>query len=350
MSITQNLEKLSLLTSVAGFEKQAAQSLLNIFKDLCDEVYIDRFYNVICVKNGSHKAAKKIMLTAHMDEIGLIVSSVDDNGYIGISNIGGVDAKVLLAQEVIVHGKKDIYGVIGATPPHLLKPEDRDKTIKLDGLRVDTGIGGGKLKELVSIGDLITIKAPFTSLAGGKVCCKALDNRAGVSCLIEVLKLMQNVKHENTIICVASTQEETYLTGVITASHALLPDAAFVIDVSHGEIPDAPRDNTSVLGKGPEIAIGPNLQPQMVRKCFDLAKEAMIPFQKMVESGDTGTEAWATQVSCLGIPTVLLSIPLRYMHTQVEVIATADVKYTARIAAEFLKLSQQEVSEVLTLY
>jgi endoglucanase len=148
---------------------------------------------------------------------------------------------------------------------------------------------------------------------------------------------------------VASTQEETTVVGVTTASYALRPAAAIVIDTCHGDIPDLSKDYSSTPGKGPEISIGPNLHPQIVNKLFELGRENCIPFQKMVESGDTGTEAWATQVSANGIPTALLSIPIRYMHTAVETVNIEDIKYTARLVAEFAKISSEQLGDVLCL-
>jgi endoglucanase len=348
MDIDISLEKLSGMTAVAGFEKAAASELTFLLQELCDKVYTDKFFNVIAHKKGSNPSAKKILITAHIDEIGLIVSSINENGFLGVSSIGGIDSKVLLAQEVIVHAKSSIFGIIGAMPPHLMKPEDAGKAVKISELYVDTGIREG-LKELVSVGDIITLKTDFCRLKNSKVSGKALDNRVGVSCLIEILNELKSIKHENDIIILASTQEETFLTGVTTAAYTLRPDAAFVIDATHGDIPDAPKDRTSQVGKGPEISIGPNLHPKMVGKCFEIAEENCIPFQKMVESGDTGTEAWATQVSAYGIPTVLISVPVRYMHTPVETANIQDIKYTARIVTEFLKMGTSQLESVLNL-
>ena len=348
MDIDKSLEKLSGLTGVAGYEKAAASELMLMLQELCDKVYTDKFFNVIAHKKGSSPCAKKVLITAHIDEIGLMVSSIDEKGFLGVSSIGGIDSKVLLAQEVIIHGKSDIFGIIGAMPPHLMKPEDAGKAVKLSELYVDTGIREG-LKELVSVGDIISLKSDFSRLKNSKVSGKALDNRVGVCCLIEILKELKNIKHENDIIILASTQEETFLTGVTTAAYTLRPDAAFVIDATHGDMPDAPKERTSQLGKGPEISIGPNLHPRMVGKCFEIAEENCIPFQKMVESGDTGTEAWATQVSAYGIPTVLISVPVRYMHTPVETVNIQDIKYTAKIVTQFLKIGPTQLESVLNL-
>lgn len=347
MEIANCLEYLSGLVAVTGFEATAAAKIAETFKDYCGEVRIDKFFNVIFLKKGFNKSAKKILVTAHSDEIGFLVNSIDDKGFVGISPMGGIDSKILLAQEVIIHGREDITGIIGAMPPHLMKPEDAGKAVKIKDLRVDTGLKGAELKKIVSIGDVVSFKSSFSLMNKTKASGKSFDNRTGIVCMMEILQGLKDINHENDIIFLASTQEETSLAGITTAAFSIKPDAAIVIDAGHGDIPELSKDVSSIAGKGPEIAIGPNLHQGMVEKLFELGKDICIPFQKMVESGDTGTEAWATQVSGCGIPTALLSIPVRYMHTAVETVNLEDIKYTARIITEFLRLSSEKLEKVL---
>ncbi len=349
MGIIKILEYLSQLVAVPGYEKDAAEKCAILFMDWCDKVSVDKFFNVICIKKGYNKAAKKLMITAHIDEIGFLVNSIDDKGFVGLTNVGGIDSKILLAQEVIIHGRQDIIGVIGATPPHLLKPEDVGKAVKLKDLKVDTGFSGEELKKYISIGDTVSLKSKLTIMNEQKASGKSLDNRASITCMLEILRLLKDVNHENDLVLVASSQEETGLAGIMTASYALRPDAAIVIDTCHGDIPDLSKEVSSTPGKGPEISIGPNLQPKLVSKLFEIGRENGIPFQKMVEAGDTGTEAWATQVSANGIPTALLSIPVRYMHTTVETVNLEDIKFTARLVSEFAKQSSEQLGELLCL-
>lgn len=347
MEIANCLEYLSGLVAVTGFEATATAKIAETFKDYCDEVRIDKFFNVIFLKKGLNKSAKKILVTAHSDEIGFLVNSIDDKGFVGISPMGGIDSKILLAQEVIIHGREDITGIIGAMPPHLMKPEDAGKAVKIKDLRVDTGLKGAELKKIVSIGDVVSFKSSFSLMNKTKASGKSFDNRTGIVCMMEILQGLKDINQENDIIFMASTQEETSLAGITTAAFSIKPDAAIVIDAGHGDIPELSKDVSSIAGKGPEIAIGPNLHQGMVEKLFELGKDICIPFQKMVESGDTGTEAWATQVSGCGIPTALLSIPVRYMHTAVETVNLEDIKYTARIITEFLRLSSEKLEKVL---
>ncbi|WP_010243476.1 M42 family metallopeptidase [Acetivibrio cellulolyticus] len=330
------LKDLSAFTGVSGREEGISKYIAELFKNYCDSVEIDKFYNVSGYKKGSAEAGKKIMIMAHHDEIGLMVKSIDENGFIKFTSIGGVDSKILLAQEVVVHGSEDIYGVIGAKPPHLLKPEETKKAAKMDDLYIDTGFNKESISKLVSIGDIITLKTYPFELKGNKLSSKCLDNRAGVGVLLDIMDRLSKLKHNDDIIFVATSQEELGLSGAKIAAYNINPDLAIVIDACHGEIPDASKDETYPLGKGPAIAIGPNLHRQNTKKIIDLAKEENIPYQIDVEPGNTGTEAWATQVSRSGIPTLLVSIPLKYMHTTIETIHINDIKNAGKLVSRFV--------------
>ncbi|MCX7709620.1 MAG: M42 family metallopeptidase [Clostridia bacterium] len=340
------LKELSVHTAVSGYEKSMADYIKESFGKDCDSVEEDRFYNVIGIKKGN-KSNKKIMITAHYDEIGFLVSGIDEKGFLRFTSVGGIDPKILLAQEVIVHGRSDLLGIIGAKPPHLLKPEEAKKAVKMGELRIDMGMTPEKVREQVSIGDLITFKAVPFELQGKKLSSKTLDNRCGVTSLIEILKELRPFKFDSDIYVVATTQEEVGLTGVEIASYNLQPDIAIVIDACHGDIPDAPKGEAYALGKGPAVAIGPNLHPKLTKKVIEIAKSENIPYQIDIERGDTGTEAWATQVSRSGIPTILLSIPVRYMHTTVETVHANDIENTAKLAARFIVKAETEMEELL---
>jgi len=330
------LKDLSTFTGVSGREKEISEYIANVFSKYCDKVEIDKFYNVSGLKKGSSADGKKIMITAHHDEIGMLVKSIDDKGFIKFTNIGGIDSKILLAQEVKVHGKNDIYGVIGAKPPHLLKPEEIKKAAKMDDLYIDTGLSKENVSKLVSIGDVITFKTYPFELKGNKLSSKCLDNRAGVGVLLDAMERLSKLNHNDDVIFVATSQEELGLNGAKIAAYNINPDLAIVVDACHGEIPYASKDETYALGKGPAIAIGPNLHRVYTKKIMDLAKEENIAYQVDVEPGNTGTEAWATQVSRSGIPTLLISIPLKYMHTTIETIHTNDVKNAGKLISRFV--------------
>ncbi|MCX8132138.1 MAG: M20/M25/M40 family metallo-hydrolase [Clostridia bacterium] len=331
------LKRLSTYAAVSGYEKDMAEQMKELFGEYCDDVGIDKFYNVVAIKRGTGNGKYRIMITAHLDEIGFLVKSIDENGFLRLANIGGIDSKILLAQEVTVHGRDKIPGFIGAKPPHLLKPEETKKAVKMDDLYVDVGMNAEYVKNIISIGDLITFKSEMNELQGGKLSGKTVDNRCGIAVLLGVMEELTKVLHEIDVYFVATVQEETHCTGAETVSFNLEPDIAVIIDACHGDMPDAPKDETYPLGKGPAIAIGPNLHRKFTKKLMEICKEENIPFQIDVEPDDTGTEAWITQVSRAGIPSLLVSIPVRYMHTTVETVDVQDIKNAARAVAAFVK-------------
>ncbi|WP_036943728.1 M42 family metallopeptidase [Pseudobacteroides cellulosolvens] len=336
MDYKKILKELVSILAVSGFEHMSAERIRQLMEGKCDEVLIDSFFNVTGVKRGIGERPKKIIITAHYDEIGFLVKSIDEKGFVTLTSMGGVDPKLLLAHEVVIHGKKDIEGVIGAKPPHLLKPEETKKAVSLEDLSVDTGFSKDELKDNVSIGDTVTIKVPFLELEGKKVSSKSMDNRSGVAAVIGIMNELSDIKLNNDIFFVATTQEEVGLRGAQVSSYAIDPNAAVVIDACHGEMPDCPKESVFPLGKGPAIGVGPNLHRTLTKKLFDIAKDNDISHQTDIEPDNTGTEAWAIQVSRSGIPTVLVSIPVRYMHTGTETLDITDVENTVRLVKEFL--------------
>lgn len=330
------LQKLSSLRAVAGRENMTAEKIAGIFREYCDEVKIDPFYNVIGLKKGMSKTPGNVLVTAHYDEIGLIVTGIEDSGFLRFAPVGGVDAKAVGAMEVIVHGRKDLFGVIGAKPPHLIPPEDKDKGIKMDEMRIDIGYGGEKAKELVSVGDMVSFVNPPCELMNNRLAGKSMDNRSGVAALVEILKELNKMNHDDNVYVAATVQEELGLVGAICATYNIKADLGIVIDVCHGDMPDAPSDESFPLGKGVAVAVGPVLSKKHTKGIIELAKDENIAYQIDPESGDTGTEAAAHAVAREGIPVVLLSIPAKYMHTTVEMVSVDDIVAAGRLAARYI--------------
>ncbi len=328
------LKNLSQIRGVSGFEYKIADKISKLFEKNADEVYTDRLGNVIAVKKSKKDNAPKVMIEAHMDEIGLMVRDIDENGFIGFVNIGGVDVRTLPASEVIVHGKEDILGVIGAKPPHLTDSDEADKASKISDMAVDTGLCADKVKSLVSVGDAITVKSGFSELLSGRVSGKALDNRASVAVLAMLLHKLVNVELDFDLYVVAAVCEEVTSSGAVVSSYSIKPDIAIAIDVTHGITPDNSK-GAFELGSGVAIAKGPNLHPALTDRLTKTADANNIKYKIEVEGGNTGTDAWVMQVSGEGIPTALLSIPLRYMHTSVETLDIADCKAVCRLLEKF---------------
>lgn len=276
---------------------------------------------------------KTIMLEAHIDEVGFIVTHVFDDGFVKVANIGGNDGRILPAQPVVIHGKNDIPAVFASTPPHLSK--DKTEALQADEILLDTGVGCDA-KNLISPGDLITYEADFKELTEGRVMGKSLDDRSGVFCLLEVAKRLKGRKLPCNVVFCLSEQEELGTRGARTASFAVNCDEAIAIDVTFGDAPDVPTLKSGKLGKGVMIGISPILNRTITDKLICLAKENKIPYQLEVMGGTTGTDADVISVAKDGIPCGLVSIPLRNMHTPTEIIDIGDIGSVCDILENYI--------------
>jgi endoglucanase len=261
------------------------------------------------------------------------------NGFLRATRIGGVDVRQLYGQMVTVHGSpnggQELIGVVGSLPAHRLPEEKRDKAFDLENLVVDVGRPYDQVVELVSVGDFISFRQPMRKLLNGRVTCKALDNRASLAAVSVCLKNLAERQHAWNVVSVATAQEETRLLGAFTSAYALRPDVAVAIDVTFGKGPGATDELTYEVGKGPAIALGPNFHPGVVESLKEAAKALELKVHDEPQPRPGGTDAYALQIARQGIPTGLVSIPLRYMHTMVESVAIADIRRTGRLLAEF---------------
>ncbi|MDO6353497.1 MULTISPECIES: M28 family peptidase [unclassified Caloramator] len=329
------LKKLSDLNAVSGSEYLLQDDLECIFKPYVNEIKKGKMGDFIAIKRGEGEDRLKILITAHVDEIGLMVTDIDERGFVSFTNVGGVDSKTLPAQEVIIHGLRDVYGVIGAKPPHVLTEKDRKKAIKMDEMVIDCGMTKDELKELVKIGDYITIKKESLELLGDFITGKALDNRVGIMALYECAKELNKIKHTADVYFAATTQEERGLLGIKTTTYEVNPDIGIVVDVTFGDKYANP-DIQLECGKGVEITIGPNIHPELSEKLIKLADEYGIPYTIDVAPGGTGTETWNLQVTREGVPTLLVSVPIKYMHTSTEIVNYKDIVRAGRLLALFI--------------
>ncbi|SEF52225.1 endoglucanase [Caloramator fervidus] len=329
------LKDLSNFSAVSGSEFQLHEKLENIFKDLVDEIKKGILGDFIAVKKGEGENRLKVLLTAHADEIGLMVTDIDDRGFVHFTNVGGVDPKTLPAQEVIIHGKEKVFGVIGAKPPHVLTDKDRKKSIKIDEMVIDCGMTRDELEKLISVGDFITVKRHSIGLLGDFITGKALDNRSGIMVLYECAKELKNIKHSCDVYFAATSLEERGLLGIKTTAYEVSPDIGIVVDVTFAD-KYADSDIQIECGKGVEITIGPNIHPELSEKLIKIADEYAIPYTIDVSPASTGTETWNLQICQEGIPTLLVSIPIRYMHTSTEVVNYKDIIRAARLLVLFI--------------
>lgn len=356
MSVKDFLQKLSNAHGVSGYEHAIRDLVIAEFKPYADEITLTPMGSVIALKRGVGAApAPKVLIEGHMDEIGLMVTEIDQ-GFLRFTQVGGFDVRVLLAQQVIVHGKEQLPGIIGARPPHVLTAEEREKVIPMNELWVDVGLPEARVRELVQVGDLITIDRQLVALKNNLVAGKAFDDRAAVVCVAEALKQLATLKHAWDVYAVANVQEEVGLKGALTSAYQINPAVAIAVDVGHADQPNVSEVDAIPLNAGMGIAIGPNIHPLVYEHLTHLAQVNEIPFKVAPEEGPTGTNAWAMQIVREGVPTGLIDIPLRYMHTSVETICLTDLERIGRLLAlfcaslddKFLKQLHGEAEEVGT--
>lgn len=274
-----------------------------------------------------------LLLDAHIDEVSFIVTDVDDDGFLTVQKVGGIDLRLLPAQVVTVHGKEDIPAVFCSTPPHLSKGEpeyDDISKIKLDTLL------GARAKEVVSLGDIVTWRCEPACLISNRVTGKAFDDRAAVACLLLLAKRLKGKKLPFNIVFAFSDQEELGMRGARTASFAVDPDEAIALDVSFAAAPDVSSAESGELSKGAMIGISPVLNKGITDKLVSIAKENNIPYQSEVMGGTTGTNADVISITKSGVKTGLISIPLRNMHTSVEVVDLDDVISVCDILEKYI--------------
>ena len=331
------ISRLSDMRGISGYEYRINEKIKEMFMPYCDEVRIDALGSVIAFKKG--KTSKtSIMLEAHCDEIGLMVSDIDERGFLFFVNVGGVDQRILPSSEVVIHGKRDIKGVIGAKPPHVLSAEEAKKSVKIKDMTIDTGLSADEVRSIVSIGDSVTLSQSVGKMLNSVYSGKTLDDRAGVAAILEVFKRVGEIDAD--LYASVSVQEEVGLRGAKVTSFDIFPDMAIAIDVCHAITPDNSK-NAFDAGSGTVITIGPNIHPRIADKLFEISKKYDIKTNTDVDSGDTGTDAWAIQVARSGIPTGLLSIPLKYMHTSVETMDMKDFEATVTLLERFVKESDE---------
>jgi endoglucanase len=351
--ITEILKQLTAVDAPSGAEGRAEELIRSLAGA---ESRTDALGNLIARVRGSESPPGRIMLAAHMDEIGLIVTKVE-RGFLHVAKVGGVDPRAALGQEVTVYPSgpgSDAYpgglpGYVGSRPPHLLSDEERKKVTPMGRLRVDLGRAPEFFADgIIQVGDRVAIRGPHVELLGGRLATKALDNRASVAVMLGALGYLAAQRHAWDVYAVATVQEEIGLRGATTAAFGVAPDIAVALDVTFGETPGVSGGETFPMGKGPTIGIGPNLHPGIARRLSDAADELEMPYALEPLPGNSGTDAWAIQVTQEGIPTGLLSVPIRYMHSSVETVVLDDLDRTARLLAAFIARLDEKTLEGLT--
>jgi endoglucanase len=326
---------------IPGREEAIRNLVTRELEPIADECQVDALGNVIALKKGSGRGPK-VMIAAHMDEIGFLVTHVDEkNGFLRIDPVGGFDPRVLMAQRVVVHAEKgDLTGIIGSKPVHILSEEERKKPLEIKDLFIDLGFSASEVRKRVSVGDFVTLQQDFTQI-GDLVSCKALDDRVGVYVMIEAVKRVK--KHTADIYAVATTQEEVGVRGARVSSFNVAPDIGVALDVTvASDVPGAKEhEQVTALGGGTAIKVKDSMSishPKLVRKMREIAEKKKIKYQmEILPRG--GTDAAAIQMTREGVASVTISIPTRYLHSVVEAAHVADIEASIELLVSFLEVA-----------
>jgi putative aminopeptidase FrvX len=335
---------------VSGYEGELSELLSRELEPLVDEVTLDGMGNVVGVRRGDGPA---IMIAAHMDEIGFMVKYIDEQGFLRFVPLGGWFDQMVLGQRVVVHGRNGrLTGVIGSKPPHIMEDEERKKIVKIKDMFIDVGATDAEDAASlgVEIGSPVTVAASMTTLAHDLVTGKSFDNRAGVVAMVSALQKLKGKDVRATVYAVGTVQEEVGLKGARTSAFALEPDAALVTDVTvPGDHPGVTKEQRHVtLGKGPVITVvdadgrGVMVPPRIVDWLRAAADAGSLPYQLDVGSGGT-TDATAIHLTKTGIPTGVISIPARYIHSPIEVLSIADIDQVAELIAQAILSAHQHL-------
>ncbi len=336
MDSLELLKQLSEADGPSGREDAARQVIHTLWEPLADEIRTDALGNLIAVQYGSGPEPRPAaMVAVHIDEIALIVTAIE-KGFLHLHHIGGADERVLLGLEVTVYGKSPLVGVIGTRPPHVLTAEERKQIVPWEKLYVDVGLPADEVAALVRVGDPVTLRQPLITLKNQRVAGKALDNRASAAALTLALEALRARSHAWDLYAVATVQEEVGAKGALTSAYSVNPRLAIALDATFARQADDNAAGAFDLGKGPTIGVGPNFHPQIVQWLRDCGEAEEIPSQLEIMPGNSGTDAWAIQVAREGIPCGLISIPVRYMHQPVEMLAVRDVERAARLLTAFI--------------
>lgn len=336
MEIRKTLSLLCAAQGPSGFEQNAAKCAASFLAPLVDEMQTDWMGNLIGILRSGKKNAKRVLLDAHLDEIGLIITGWK-NGFLRFQTIGGVDPRMLPARELSILTSPPIFGVVACLPPHVQKGRDHDRSIPIDELYIDIGMSEAEAKRSVPVGTPAVFRGGCFPLGEQQICGKSLDDRACFTALLRTAELLKGKPLPVDLYIMGSTREEVSGAGAAAGAFRLDPYCCVAVDVTHGQTPDAPRDKTLAVGGGAAIGLGPNMTPWMSRRMLELARTRGIPHQLEVMEGNTGTNGWKMQIVREGIPTMVVSLPLKYMHSPVETLSLDDLESVAALLAAFVE-------------
>ena len=350
MALSDTLRNLLTAPGPSGRERTAAAVWQAAAREFTDDVASDLLGSSIARVGGTDRDAPRLAVVGHIDEIGLMVTHIDDDGFLWFGGVGGWDPVNLVGQRVELHTRGGLVaGVVGKKPIHLLESEEREKAPKLKDLHIDIGArDGDEARGRVRVGDWAVVAAEPIELSDGRWASRSMDNRLGCFVALEAARLVaEGGGAAGEVVACAVAQEEITLGGATTTAYALQPDVAIVVDVTHAT--DAPgidkrQEGDHGLGSGPTISAGAIMHPLVVDLLRDTAEEQGIPFGAEAQSRNSYTDTDAVHLSRAGVPCGLVSIPLRYMHSPVELVQLSDVEACASLIAAFARKLTAETS------
>ncbi|MBQ4113606.1 MAG: hypothetical protein IJD38_12495 [Clostridia bacterium] len=344
MTLKELIVSISRIMSVSGNERRGGEELVSLVGSVFDEHRTDALGNHLFIKRCGRPGAPKILVDTHFDEIGMMVTGIKEGGFVTVTNIGGVDTRILPGSEVILYGKEAVYGVFAAKAPHLSTPAEMEKLTPLSEMLIDTGYAKEELEELCPIGTPVGFKPIYAELLNECLAGKAFDDKACGACAIFGIDAVQKKDLAGDVYFLFSAFEETGMTGARVAAFGLRPDYALVLDVTHAATPDTKELSLPAFGSGVSVAVSPVTNRKLTAMVMELCRTGNIPCSLDACPGGTGTNANVTGISGDGIPTALCSLPLKSMHTSAEVLCMEDANALKRIVSAFIK--SKEIAEV----
>jgi len=333
------LRYITSLPGVPGHEEATARELMKAFRTVADRVERDRMGSVYSWIDGTGKDPRpRALLAAHMDKIGFLVRAIEPGGYLRLTEVGGFDSRTLPGKEVLIHSSPPMAAVFATRPPHLQKQGEADRPIPLEELYLDTGRQEREVRRKVPIGTMVTLRQSPVELLGDRLAAPGMDDRAGVVVMLRTLELLRSKRPAWDVVAVATVEEEfgVVCLGARTAAENLGPDLGIAIDVSHGDMPGAREGDTVPLGSGPALSIGGNIHPLILEDLKRSARALSMPYRVEPCPTGSGTDAMDIQIASWGVPTAVIGIPCRYMHTGVETVEPRDVDRCAHLLAHYL--------------
>ena len=347
MELSELIISMAGLMSVSGYESRSFEDLKALCGDAFDECHTDCVGNIVFVKKCGRDEAPAILIDTHFDEIGMFVTDILDGGFLSVTNIGGLDTRILQASDVLVYGNngEKIFGVVASTPPHLRRPDDNGKLKSVDKLIIDTGYSKEELQKILRVGSPVGFVTKYTELQNGRLAGKGFDNKACGACAVYALSNIPKEKLAGDVYLMFSCHEETDRNGgAAVGTFNIKPNYAMVVDVNLGRTPDVEKFDTVVMDMGASITFSSSVNRTLTKMTEKAAKDVGIACQRSVCPSSTGTNATTVNLTGKGVPTVDVGLPLYSMHTYNEVLSLFDANELARLIEVFV--CDTEIAEV----